>query len=580
MRPQLDSLCAYLAHAAETAPPENRFIFISRREEETDIPLAEAYRRARCAAGALYGAGVRSGDRVAIVLPTHPNFLDALFGCQLLGAIPVPLYPPVRLGRLDEYYARTAVMMAAVEAVALITERRIGRLMGQVFARYRPRLGTIEASGLHRGPDRHPGDIHGDMLAMVQFSSGTTVAPKPVALTHRQLLSNVHAILEYIPADVDYQQGGCSWLPLYHDMGLIGCVYVALVGPGPLALIPPEVFLSRPALWLRAISRHRSTVSPAPNFAYALCAQRIRDEELEGCDLSSWRLALNGAEPVAPTSLRAFTSRFSRWKLRPEALTPVYGLAEASLAVTFSDPHRPFTTRHLDRDALTEGRAVLATEGADTAETVEVASVGVPLMGFSVEIRDPDGAVLPEGVVGQIWAKGPSVMRGYLDRETQPIVDGWLDTGDLGFFLEGELYIAGRAKDVIILRGQNHSPHDIEHAVDDVSGVRVGCAVAVGDVGEDGERLLVFVEYREPREGLAEDCRKAILGKTGLNPALVLVLEPGSLPRTSSGKLRRAEALRRWKAGEMTPPQKVTPWLIAGAMARSAFGYFQSRNKE
>ncbi|MFT4975777.1 MAG: fatty-acyl-CoA synthase [Myxococcota bacterium] len=569
-----DTLPRALAHAAEVAPPSDCFIFIDRRERETSHHFSDIYARARRAAGALYEAGVRSGDRVAIVLPTGQPFIDVLFGSQLLGAVPVPLYPPVRLGRLDEYYARTAAMLEAVEAVVLVTERRVTRLMGQVFARYRPRLGTVEAATLHQGPEREMADTSPDALAMVQFSSGTTIAPKPVGLTHRQVLANVDAILDFVPTDQDIKQVGCTWLPLYHDMGLIGCVYTATVGVGPLALIPPEIFLSKPALWLRAISRHKATASPAPNFAYSLCAQRVRDEEMEGCDLSSWRIAMNGAEPVAPRALRAFRERFSQWGLRPEALTPVYGLAEAALAVTFSDPSRPFETRCLDRAALAEGRAVPSDDGA------EHASVGRPLRGFRVEIRDDDGAPLPSQRVGHIWASGPSIMAGYLDREEQPIRDGWLDTGDLGFMLDGELFIAGRAKDVIILRGQNHAPHDIEQSVDGVEGVRAGCAIAVGDVTEDGERLLLFVEYRDaPREGLAEDCRKAAVSATGLNPDLVLVVPPGTLPRTSSGKLRRAEALRQHRAGTLAPPESVTPWLIAGAMARSLLGYAQSRRK-
>lgn len=570
MRPE--TLPRALAHAAEHAPPEDQMIFIDRRERETAHHHADVYARARRAAGALHAAGVRPGDRVAIVLPTGQPFLDALFGSQVLGAVPVPLYPPVRLGRLDEYYDRTAAMLRAVEATVLVTERRITRLMGQVFARYRPRLGTLDAASLHTGPDRDPTDSGADGLAMVQFSSGTTVAPKPVGLTHRQVIANVDAILDFIPLDQGYKQAGCTWLPLYHDMGLIGCVYTSVLGPGPLALIPPEIFLSRPALWLRAISRHKATISPAPNFAYALCAQRIRDEELEGVDLSSWRIAMNGAEPVAPGALRAFRERFSRWGLRPEALTPVYGLAEAALAVTFSDPTRPYETRRFDRDDLTEGIATPSEDGA------EHTSVGRPLRGFKVEIRGEDGAALPEGHIGRIWASGPSVMAGYLDREAQPIRDGWLDTGDLGFIVDGELFISGRAKDVIILRGQNHAPHDIEQAVDVVEGVRAGCAVAVGDLTEDGERLLVFVEYRDaPRPDLAADCHKAITAATGLSPDLVLALAPGTLPRTSSGKLRRAEALRRHTAGELTAPEKVTPWLIAGAMARSVLGYARSR---
>lgn len=569
-----ETLPRALAHAAVAAAPTDQFTFIDRREREEAHHFSDIYARARRAAGALAAAGVKAGDRVAIVLPTGQPFIDTLYGAQILGAVPVPLYPPVRLGRLDEYYAKTAAMLSAVQAVVLVTERRVTRLMGQVFARYRPPLGTLEAATLHTGPDHDLADVSPDALAMVQFSSGTTVAPKPVGLTHRQVIANVDAILDFVPKDRGFKQAGCTWLPLYHDMGLIGCVYTATIGLGPLALIPPEVFLSRPALWLRAISRHKATVSPAPNFAYALCAQRIKDSEMEGCDLSSWRIAMNGAEPVAPGALRAFRERFSRWGLRPEALTPVYGLAEAALAVTFSDTEQPFTTTKLDRAALAEGRAVPSPDGA------EHVTVGRPLRGFAVEIRDDSGAVQPEGLLGHIWARGPSIMVGYLDREEQPIQDGWLDTGDIGFLLDGELFIAGRAKDVIILRGQNHAPHDLEQAVDVVDGVRAGCAIAVGDITEDGERLLMFVEYRDaPREGFAEDCRKAVLSATGLNPDLVLALAPGTLPRTSSGKLRRAEALRQHRAGTLTPPEKVTPWLIAGAMARSVLGFAQSRRK-
>jgi acyl-CoA synthetase (AMP-forming)/AMP-acid ligase II len=561
-----------LAAAAVSALPSDGFTFIDRREREETFHYSEIYARARRSAGALWESGVRPGDRVAIILPTGQPFIDVLYGCQLLGAVPVPLYPPVRLGRLDEYYARTAAMLSAVQAVAVVTERRITRLMGQVFARYRPALGTIEAAGLASGPDRDPSDVQPDALAMVQFSSGTTVAPKPVGLTHRQVCANVLAIGDFLPRGEGIRPTGCTWLPLYHDMGLIGCVYTATIVQGPLALLSPEVFLSKPALWLRAISRHKSMISPAPNFAYALCVQRIKDSEMEGCDLSSWRIAMNGAEPVAPEVLRRFRERFAQWGLRPEALTPVYGLAEAALAVTFSDPKIPYPTVRLSREALTRGVAERAPDGA------EHASVGRPLRGFSVEIRSADGEVLPAGRVGHIWIKGPSLMKGYLDRDEQPFKDGWLHSGDLGFLLEEELFISGRAKDVIILRGQNHAPHDLEQAVDVVDGIRTGCAVAVGDVSPDGERLLLFVEHRgAPREGMAEDCRKAVLAATGLNPDLVLVLAPGTLPRTSSGKLRRAEALRQHRDGALAPPDKVTPWLIAGAMARSMLGYAQSR---
>lgn len=404
---------------------------------------------------------------------------------------------------------------------------------------------------------------------MVQFSSGTTVAPKPVSLTHSQVLANSRAIsrmlLDRFPEAEGHAHCGVSWLPLYHDMGLIGCILPALDYPSDITLIPPEAFLARPALWLRALSTYGGTISPAPDFAYALCVERIKDAELEGVDLSRWVAALDGAEPISPANLRAFVERFGQWGLRESALTPVYGLSEAALAVTFAEMSEPWRSVRVDGAALARGRALVVEEGG-----VELARLGPPLPGFEMEIRSAQGVVLPEERVGRLHVRGPSVMAGYLDRTEQPIVDGWLDTGDLGFVFEGELVITGRAKDVIVLRGRNHAPQDLERAVDEVEGVRTGCAVAVGRVSEAGEQVLLFVEVREPREGMADDCMRAVQAATGLRPDLVQLLEPGTLPRTSSGKLRRGEAMRRWEAGELTPPESVTALRLAGALARSA----------
>ena len=572
-----DTVVACLQRAPERETPRDGVTFIDGHEREQKLAWSEIHARTQRAAGALAAQGVKPGDFVVLILPTGPGFLDAFFGAQWLGAVPVPVYPPVRLGRLDEYYARTAAMLQAVQAAAVVTEPRIRRLLGQVVARYKPRLGLIDVDTLQQGAPRaahpaRPGD-----LAMVQFSSGTTVDPKAVALSHRAALANVEAILTQIPHQAADHPGGVSWLPLYHDMGLIGCVFPAVYHPGPLALIPPEQFLIRPALWLRALSRHRANVSPAPNFAYALCLERVRDEDLEDtdghgtrADLSAWRLALNGAEPISPHMLRAFQQRFRRWGLRDDAIKPVYGLSEASLAVTFTPLDRTWRATRFSRAGLSQHRAEPDLDGA------ELVSVGLPLPGYGVAIRGPEGPDLPEGQVGAIHVSGPSLMEGYLNRDTSPIVDGWLDTGDLGFLWQGELYITGRAKDILILRGRNHAPQDVERAVDEVPGVRTGCAAAVAELSEDGERLLLFVEARDPRLTLAEECRAAVLAQTSLEPGLVVVLEPGTLPRTSSGKIRRSETLRQWQAGVLVPPQKVTPWMLAGAFAKSALGYLRS----
>ena len=572
-----ETLIDHLVLATETGTDQDGLRFLDRRENATFLTWPEILRRALASAGTLHAAGVRSGDHVAIVLPTDPTFIDAYLGCQVLGAIPSPLYPPARLGRLDEYFDKTAAMVAAVDAVVVVTDRRVGRVLGQLTTIAPTPLGHLDASTLASGTPRQPEPVGADHVAMVQFSSGTTVAPKPVALTHRQVLANAIRITAVcrraVPKDAPYPPAGCSWLPLYHDMGLIGCIVPAILAPGALTLIPPEVFLTRPAIWLRAISRYKATVSPAPNFAYALCAERIKDEELEGVDLSSWHMALNGAEPISTTTLRAFGDRFAPYGFRSTAMMPVYGLSEAALAVTFRPENTGYLTTRFDGAALTAGAAVPDPDG------VELVSVGAPLPDFEVEIRDGERTPQADGTIGTIWARGPSLMKGYVGRDTQPFVEGWLDTGDLGFLHDGEMYVTGRRKDLIILRGRNHAPQDIERACDTVEGVRTGCAIAAADIGEEGERLLLFVEVREPREGMAEEVLRAVKGASGLEPSMVLLLEPGTLPRTSSGKLRRTEALKRWHDGSLTPPAKVTPWLLAGAMAKSAMGYFKSRRR-
>ena len=523
---------------------------------------------------------------MALIYPTGLEFFHAFFGITLAGAVPVPLYPPVRLGRLDEYHQRTAEMLRASGAVLVLTNKTLRRLLGPTLEKARPELGCrlLEElpSGLPTTVATGPED-----LALVQFSSGTTVQPKPVALSHRAVLAQVDLLNANWPEPEEegaLKPSGVSWLPLYHDMGLIGCVFPALERPGTLTLLGPEVFVTRPATWLRTISRYRATISVAPNFAYGLCVEKIRDEELEGVDLSTWRVALNGAEPVAPRVLRSFQERFAKWGFRPEALTPVYGLSEATLAVTFSDLQRPFRTVHLDREHLAEGRAQLDPNGQ------ELVSVGCPLPGVDVEIRDSSGHEVREGRVGRVWTKSPSLMTGYLGRPeatAEALREGWLDTGDVGFLREGELFLTGRAKDLLILRGRNHSPVEIEQAMDGVPGVRKGCAVAVSYLpdGGDGEVLLLFVEHRaevedSELEAMPAACAEAALSASGLRLDEVHVVAPGTLPRTSSGKLRRQATLLRHQEGALEPPRKVTPLFLAGALARSALAHVRSRRKD
>jgi acyl-CoA synthetase (AMP-forming)/AMP-acid ligase II len=451
----------------------------------------------------------------------------------LAGAVPVPLYPPLRLGRMEEFHRRTARMLQVSGARVVLSDSRISRFLGVAVAEARPPL------GLQRVRRGQPITVHSSPsdLLLIQFSSGTTVDPKPVALTHANVLANIAAIETIVPGDD--AQAGVSWLPLYHDMGLIGCLLLAVHRPGPLTLIPPEVFLARPAIWLRAISRKRATISVAPNFAYGLCVRRVRDSEMEGVDLSSWRFALNGAEPVAPAVLRRFSERFAPNGFDARALMPVYGLSEASLAVAFTPSGRG------PRTWIAGGR--------------ELASVGAPLPGIDIDVRG-----------GRIFVRGPSVMQGYFGNPAatrEALIDGWLDTGDLGFVDGGELFVSGRAKDLVILRGVNHAPQEFEDALDGVDGVRPGCTAAVGVPTAEGEELVLLVETDGDAD--AEWIRGRVIERTGIRPSQVHLLAPGTLPRTSSGKLRRSEALRQLLAGELRSPDPVTLLHVAKETARS-----------
>jgi acyl-CoA synthetase (AMP-forming)/AMP-acid ligase II len=576
-----ETLQAWLRRAA--AGPERGIRLVDRDEREELLSWPEVEQRAARVAAGLRDLGIDPGDRVALVYPTGADFFAALFGVLLAGGVPVPLYPPVRLGRLPEYHERTAGALAAVGTTAVLADAGVRRLLGESVARARPPLGCrtlAELPAPSGQPPFHAGAP--EELALIQFSSGTTAEPKPVALTQRAVTAQVLALNTLWPDRPDRRHAGCSWLPLYHDMGLIGCVLPALERGADLTLLRPEQFLARPALWLRAISRARATISPAPNFAYAYCTERIRDEELAGVDLSCWCHALCGAETVVPETLRRFEARFAPHGLRPEVLTPVYGLSEAALAVTFAPLARPWRSATFDRAALAE-RGVAAEEPGG----IELASVGRPLERFELSLRDDRGQEVGAGRRGRVWVRGPSLMAGYFGRPEATaavLEDGWLDTGDLGFLHGGELFLAGRAKDLLLVRGRSHAPGEVEEAVAGLAGLRPGGVAAVSHLPEGAatERVLLFAERRD---GTAEEavaalpgsCRAAVAAATGLVLDEVVVLAPGSLPRTSSGKVRRQEALRRHLAGELTAPSPVTPLRLAAALVRSKLALVRGR---
>lgn len=565
--PPLDvvTVNAALARAARGA---HGLVFVDANEHERTVSWNEVHARARQMAGALAARGVQPGDRVAMVLPTGPDFMDAFFGTLLAGAVPVPLYPPVRLGRMEEYVLGTARMLEVVGARVLLSDARTRLLLGEAVGRARPTLGCPTVADLLDGASSHEAPVAPDTLALIQFSSGSTVDPRPVALTHHALIAQVAALKALLAVPPGSPEVGVSWLPLYHDMGLVGCLLAALYYPATLVLIPPELFLVRPALWLRALSRHRGVVSPAPNFAYGLCCKRVRDDELTGVDLGHWRYALNGAEPIAAAVQQAFASRFAPVGFRPESLMPVYGLSECALAATFTSADGP--KREIRLDA-----GVLAATGRLMPGTRRIVSVGTPIPGAAIDVRDDAGVSRAEGEVGRVWIHAPFMMQGYFGQPhaTAAVLrDGWLDTGDVGLVDGGELFITGRVKDVVIIRGANHAPQTFEECLAGIEGLRSGCAVALGFVppGQESEALLVLAEYASaPTDGLKERIVAAIVEHTSIVPHAVVLLAPGTLPRTSSGKLRRGEALRRYCMGELTTPAPVTRLRLGAQVAKS-----------
>lgn len=556
--------------------------FVTPSEEATFYPYQEVLRRAQQAAANLQARGLRRGDRVALILSTSIEFFDALLGVQLAGGIPAALYPPFRLGKLDEYFARLRKMLSKVGARFLITEGRIKRLLGPGVVGVESLEEVLEAKDLQNGGGRwQPVDVDPAEAAFLQFSSGTTVEPKAVMVTHTNLLANLTMMERcLVYRDESEIDNGCvCWLPLYHDMGLVGCLYLGMYYPGTVTYMGPDTFLARPAIRLRTLSRYHSAISPAPHFAYSLCATKIKDEEMDGVDLSRWRAALNGAEPIEADGIQRFTERFARWGFQAAAMTPVYGLAEAGLGVTFTglDDLPRFT--EFSREGLWNGGAAHPGPGR------RIASVGRQLPGVEVAIFDDLEQPVPEGGVGRIWVKGPSITKGYWESPelTANMIHGdWLDTGDLGFFYQGELYIAGRAKDLIIIRGRNYAPQEMEELLLDVEGVRKGCVVAVSTLIEgEGEQLIMLAEKdprsKRPEEEVRAEISHCILKGLSLKPRDVELLEPGTLPRTSSGKLRRAEALRQFLAGELVPPEKVNALKLLFEVGKSQLAWAKFR---
>lgn len=542
------------------------------------ITYGQLHESASRVAAALIARGLGPRQTVAIMLPTCKEFFSSFFGVLLAGGVPVPIYPPFRADRIEEYAARQAAILSNAEARFLITFRQAETVAKLLRPRVPSLVAVLSAAQLASGESGGNGNQavsrkqaaasaayrpRGESIAFLQYTSGSTGDPKGVMLTHANLLANIRAIGEAVGVRAD--DVAISWLPLYHDMGLIGAWLWPLYNGIPVAILSPLSFLTRPERWLWAFHHHRGTITAAPNFAFELCVRKIADKDIEGLDFSSCRAMLNGAEPVSPETMERFAARFAPYGLRREALLPVYGLAEASLAVTVPPLERGVLTDRIHRELFqSEGRAVPVSESeAASAGTLAFVSAGRPIPRHEVRIVDAGGKDLPERTEGHLWFRGPSATQGYYrnPQATREILrgDGWVDSGDRAYLADGELYITGRVKDIIIKGGRNLYPHEVEEITGAVPGVRKGCVVAFGarDARSGTERMVVVAESRAraldtaARDALAREVTACVNESLGLPPDAVELVPPGSIPKTSSGKLRRTETKRLYLEGRL-----------------------------
>ncbi|HWO43959.1 MAG TPA: fatty acyl-AMP ligase [Candidatus Eisenbacteria bacterium] len=568
MSPEFSTLVQILRWRAARQPDRKAYTFLIDGDERTaSLTYAELDRRARTVAAWLQSSGA-PGKRVLLLLPPGLENIAAFFGCLYSGAVAVPTSPPRPNGRIHrlkavasdaraDFAVTTSTLFARLEST-ISRERELGALRWLAVDRLDPALCA----------DWREPEIHSDGIAFLQYTSGSTSEPKGVIVTHGNLLCNsaiIHRSFGHNPLS-----RGVIWLPPYHDMGLIGGIVQPLYGGFEVTLMSPTAFLMRPVRWLRAISRTRATTSGGPNFAYELCARRISPEQRVGLDLSSWQVAFSGAEPVRRETMERFTAAFAAAGFRPEAFYPCYGLAEATLFVAGGPrTSRPVTCK-VDAQGLERHHVRLSNGNGHRRELV---SCGKPAPEFEVAIVDPERLTrCPENRVGEIWLSGRSVARGYWNRaeDTEKTFRAcladtgegpFLRTGDLGFLLDGGLVLAGRLKEMMIFAGRNHYPHDIEQTtLEACRALQPGnCAAFSVDLAGE-EKLVLFIELDDrkrnrlgiDRDELLASIRRAVSEHHDLSVHDIVLLAPGGIPKTTSGKIQRHICRSRFMAMSMS----------------------------
>ncbi len=531
------------------------FRFYSADRQERYFPYeamrAEAYRRAAF----MQALGLKKGDTVALVIPENHEFVLSFLAASVGGFVPVPIFPRATFKGVDTYVDTLEHIIGAGKSKLVVCMEQNREVVMQLKERASTRDVTIfvaESSFNETAPPYLRADVTPDDLCFLQFTSGSTNKPKGVMVSHQSLVANVTAFLGPAGLNHNHEDVGVSWLPLFHDMGLIGFALGTLIVDLPVVLMPTTTFARMPRMWLELITKHRGSITYAPNFAYQLVTKRVSEKDLSTLDLSSLRVAGCGAEPIRAQTLIEFAAKFKPAGFKSNALLPSYGMAESCLAITFHQRETEMIVDKVDPNEMRKGKAVPTTN----ADGLELVSCGVPFPGHELAIVDDDGKPVGERDVGQIISKGPSVTAGYYQNDEatrESFKDGWLWTGDLGYRANGNVYICGRVKDLIIINGANHYPQDIEWAVGDIEGVRRGNVVAFSVMKDGTEQLVLAAEGNSGDAArLKQEITATVQAGFGLIPSHVAICAVGALPKTSSGKAQRRKTKAMWETGELS----------------------------
>jgi acyl-CoA synthetase (AMP-forming)/AMP-acid ligase II len=498
--------------------------------------------------------GLLPGTTIGILVEDNYSFLLGFFAAAWAGLIPVPLAPPTSRKYLQSYLKRLQTLFETASCDVVIVSKTLKAVLRKLPEQPPQRMLDISELKAKELVYCEPYDSSPDSIAFLQFSSGSTSLPKGAEVRNSNLLANIQCISEKLGFD-SKSDVAVSWLPLFHDMGLIGMVLAGLSRGVPLCSIPPMSFIKNPLIWLKTISDYQGSFSFAPNFAYGLCDKRIREDELDGLSLESWRIAGCGAEPIQRKTLDAFVKRFSSIGFRSTAIFPCYGLAESTLACTFTAPTVELLYDTVNLKRLSEEG--LAVPAIDDEPCVEFVNCGKKFSGHDLRIERTDGSECQDREVGEILIAGPSVVSGYYNNEEENSKswdDGWFRTGDLGYLCNDDLYVCGRVKECVIVSGKNYYPTDIEQVVSSIESIRKGNSICFSVPDPSGvEQLVVVAETKEKaseHERITREVKGAIRGHIGLVPDNVLLLPPGTLPKTSSGKLQRTKAKSLYIEGE------------------------------